>query len=367
MVPVPPVAAPALAPTAQRAGGRVHALALAILGMTAIVVATVLGWWVLLPDIAPKRIVLAVLPFDDSPAGAAGDVRWLGDGIAEDVRIALAQTPEFVVLAGAAALAYRDHQRRLATLRDETGATHAVQGGAHHAGGRLRVAARLIDLAEGQALWEADWDAPMADLFSIRDAIAQGVAAKLLLLGESRATAGPAVAGDAYEAFLRGRLLAAQGDLAGTERLLRGALGRDPHNPYAHAWLARRLAGQDADAALDHARTALSQAPGFPPALAVAAWLDFHVDGDAARLFDSLWALVAERRDVAAMRWLAELYAAGGHPADAELLRRHLSRLDPAGAAREGPGPVGLGAAPSRAALGKVAWLPAADLFAAPP
>ena len=366
MAPVPPVAAPALAPTGQRTGGRVHALALAILGMTAIVVATVLGWWVLLPDIAPKRIVLAVLPFDDSAGAGAG--RWLGDGIAEDVRIALAQTPEFVVLAGAAARAHRDHPRRLATLRDEVGATHAVQGGAHRAGGRLRVAARLIDLAEGQALWEADWDAPMADLFSIRDAIAQGVAAKLLLLGEPRATAGPAVALDAYEAFLRGRLLAGKGDLAGAERLVRGALGRDPHNPYAHAWLARRLARQDADAALDHARTALRQAPGFPPALAVAAWLDFHhVDGDAARLFDSLSALVAERRDVEAMRWLAELYTAGGRPADAELLRGRLSQLDPAGAAPEGPGPVGLGAAPSPATLGKVAWLPAGGLFAAPP
>ena len=344
----------------MQAAGKAHALALATLGMTAIFVATVVGWWALLPEIAPKRIVVAVLPFDDGDAGANG-ASWLGDGIADDVRVALAQTPEFVVLRSAAAFAYRDRRHPLRALQDELGATHAVAGGARREGDSLKVAVRLIYLAETTTLWEDDWEGGMAELFAIRDAIAQAVAQKLLLLGDAQGTAGPPVPVAAYEAFLRARTLARGGDLSGAERLVRESL-QHADNPYAHAWLARRLAGQDAAAALGHAQAALRHTPGFRDALAPAAWLDFVVHGDAARCFDALYELAETNRDGDAMRWLAELYAAGGREADAALLTDQLRRLDPAGVAhpaeRFHAPPM-----PTSADLANVAWRPASDLF----
>ncbi len=348
-----------MVPLTPPATGKAHALALAILGMAAIVVATVVGWWALLPDIAPKRIVVAVLPFDDAASGT-DDARWLGDGIAEDVRIALAQAPEFVVLDAAATFAYRDSPNRLARLRDELGATHAIQGRVRLAGVRLQVAARLTNLAERAPLWEEDWDAQLAELFAIRDAIARAIAQKLLLLGESAVTAGPPVALDAYEAFLRGRALGRAGDMTGAEELIRQSLHGDMHNPYAHAWLALRVA--DADTALGHAQTALRQAPGFPQAQALAAWLGLCRDGDAPQCFEALYQIVAQQRDALAMHWLAELYAAGGHPDDAALLRGHLGGLDPAGAVRDAPH-LRLQTTPDSAALADVAWRPASELF----
>ena len=350
-------------PPAQ-AAGKAHALALATLGMTAIFVATVVGWWALLPEIAPKRIVVAVLPFDDGGAGANG-ASWLGDGIADDVRIALAQTPEFVVLQSAAAFAYRDRRHPLRALQDELGATHAVAGGARREGDSLKVAARLIYLAEATTLWEDDWEGGMAGLFAIRDAIAQAVAQKLLLLGDAQGTAGPPVPVAAYAAFLRARALARNGDLSGAERLVRESL-QQADNPYAHAWLARRLAGQDAAAALGHAQAALQHTPDFRAALAPAEWLRFVADGDAARCFDALYELAETNRDSDAMRWLVELYAAGGHTADAALLTDQLRRLDPAGIAHPAEHfhapPM-----PTSAELANVAWRPASDLFAGLP
>ena len=330
--------------------------------MTAFFVAAVVGWWALLPEIAPKRIVVAVLPFDDGAAEANG-ASWLGDGIADDVRIALAQTPEFVVLDSTASFAYRNRRHPLRALQDELGATHAVAGGARRNGDSLEVAAHLIYLAETTTLWEDDWEGGMGDLFAIRDAIAQAVAQKLLLLGEAHGTAGPPVAVAAYEAFLRARALERSGDLQGAERLMRESLQHDASNPYAHAWLARRLADQDAAAALGHAQAALRDAPDFRGVLAVAAWLNFAADGDAAHCFDALYDLVETNRDADAMRWLAALYTAGGRPADAALLNDQLRRRDPTGAGRHAER-FGTPSLPTSADLANVAWHPASDLFA---
>ena len=332
--------------------------------MTAFFVAAVAGWWALLPEIAPKRIVVAVLPFDDGAAEAKG-ASWLGEGIADDVRIALAQTPEFVVLDSAASFAYRNRRHPFRALQDELGATHAVAGGARRSGDSLKVAARLIYLAETTTLWEDDWEGGMGDLFAMRDAIAQAVAQKLLLLGDAHGTAGPPVAVPAYEAFLRARALERSGDLQGAERLMRESLQHDASNPYAHAWLARRLADQDAEAALGHAQAALHHAPGFRDALAPVAWLNFLADGDAAQCFDALYELVQTNRDADAMRWLAELYTAGGHTGDAALLNDQLRR-DPTSAERHAERfrPPSL---PTSADLANVTWRPASDLFADTP
>lgn len=341
------------------ASGRSHALAFAILGMTAIFVATVVGWWALLPEIAPKRIVLAVLPFERD--GVAPAQRWLGDGIAEDVRIALAQTPEFVVLASAASFAHRDRRARFVALADELGATHAVVGSAARDGGRLSIAARLIYLAERATLWEDEWDGAEADLFQMRDEIARAIAGKLLLVGASRASAGPPVAPEAYAAFLHGRALAQVGELDAAARQMRASLDRDANNPYAHAWLARlRLLQQDIAAARRHADAALAAAPSYPPTLTFAAWLRFHQDSDAKRWFDELYALAATQRDEDAMRWLAELYAAANRAADAKLLRDALRRLDPARANRAPALPA---PALEPNAIDAIGWRPAAALF----
>ena len=332
--------------------------------MTAFFVAAVAGWWALLPEIAPKRIVVAVLPFDDGGAGANG-ASWLGDGIADDVRIALAQTPEFVVLESGASFAYRDRRHPFRALQDELGATHAVAGGARRNGDSLNVAARLIYLAETTTLWEDDWEGGMGDLFAIRDAIAQAVAQKLLLLGDAHGTAGPPVAVPAYEAFLRARALERSGDLQSAERLMRESLQHDASNPYAHAWLAQWLAGQDAAAALGHAQAALHHAPGFRDALAPVAWLNFLADGDAAQCFDALYELVQTNRDADAMRWLAELYTAGGRTGDAALLNDQLRR-DPTSAERHAER-FRTPSLPTSTDLANVTWRPASDLFADTP
>ena len=325
--------------------------------MAAIVVATVVGWWVLLPDIAPKRIVIAVLPFD----GDAARERWLGDGIAEDVRAALALTPNFTVLARAAAFAYRDRPERLRSLADEIGATHAVVGRAATDGAELAVAARLVYLAEGTPLWENEWSGSAADLFAIRNGIARAVAQKLLLVGESQVSAGPPIAPDAYRAFLRAREFAQRGDQDGAQNWASNSLAL-AENPYAHAWLARQhLLRGDIVAGRSHADAALQAAPGFPPALALAAWWRCRDDGDANACFQALYAMVEERRDADAMRWLTQLYDVGGFAEDAALLRDALRQQDPAGASA-GPYLPALEIAPE--ALNAIAWKPAEALFA---
>ena len=196
---------------------RSHGVAIATLVMLGIMIATVVGWWVLLPEIAPKRITIAVLPFEQSQ-GSPQESPYLGEGIAADIAIALAEVPDFIVLDRAASFSYRSRGGVSQLLAGELGATHAVEGRVRRAGGAITVSARLTDLSEFLVLWEEDLSGADAELFAIRDAIAVGIAKKLLLLGDVAVSAGPPVDLHAYETFLEARAVADAGNTVTARR-----------------------------------------------------------------------------------------------------------------------------------------------------
>ena len=342
---------------------RSRGVAVATLVMLAIMVATVVGWWVLLPEIAPKRITIAVLPFDQFSTTRTMSPH-LGEGIAADIAIGLAEVPDFVVLDRAASFAFRSEGDVANRLAGELGATHVVEGRVRRAGGRTELSARLTNLADFQVLWEEDLSGDDAELFTMRDAIARAIARKLVLLGDVDVSAGPPTGLEAYDAFLEARALADAGETAHATALAERSLTLDESNSYAHLLLAELYHEVARPEAGTHVAQALALDPGSTPARALEAHLAFLADGDLAAYHRSLTDLVAEHRDAAALRRLACLYDAAGRQDDARTAANHLRQLDPLGARPSG---CTWFMAPDPDEVRAVPWRSAAEVLAAQP
>ena len=340
---------------------RPHGLAIATLVMLGIMVATVVGWWVLLPEIAPKRITIAVLPFEQTLARQASP--YLGEGIAADVAIALAQVPDFIVLDRAASFAYRSGGDVATRLAGELGATHVVEGRVRHADGEVALSARLTDLSEFKALWEEELTGPDAEFFAMRDALAVGVAKKLMLLGDAAISGGPPVQLRAYETFLEARVAADAGDASRAATLAERSLSLDDGHAQAHYLLATLYHREGRPEAAAHAGRAVALHPEYAPAQAFHAHLRFLAAGDLAAYHRRLTDLVATRRDAEALRRLACLYEAAGRPEDASTARSYLRQFDPLGVRAGGcPGLPALHAA----SITAVPWRTAEEVLSAP-
>lgn len=240
---------------------------LAIGAMIVVVVGTGVGWWMVLPEWAPKRIAIAVLPFADK--GAARNESHLAHGLAAEIASALAGVSDFDVLDSSETSRYTSGETRLRQLADTLGATYAVEGSVERDGDELAVTARLTDLADLDVTWRDSVRGSMDDIFTLRDAIADGVAEKLLL-GDAEVSAGPVIDRRAYEMFLRAREHGDAGDHVAAREYAERSLAISNDNPYAHYYLGYLRFMQNQGDAMRHIEAALAADSTYPPAIALA-------------------------------------------------------------------------------------------------
>ena len=244
--------------------------------MIVVVAGTGIGWWMVLPEWAPKRIAIAVLPFADT--GSVGDDAHLAHGLAADILSGLATVPDFDVLAARETSRYRSGETRLRQLADELGATYAVEGSIRRDGDRLDLTARLTDLSDLDMTWRDSMRGSMDDIFAFRDAVADAIAEKLLL-GDAEVSAGPEIDLAAYEMYLRARTRGDAGDYAAARDFAERSLAITYSNPYAHYYLGYLKHLQNQGGAMRHIESALEADPGYAPALALATRLRASPDG----------------------------------------------------------------------------------------
>lgn len=239
-----------------------------------------LWWWQREPAPRPPLGMgsVAVRPFS-SPEGAPDD-RYFADGLAVEVRDALAGVPGLKVAAlpavASSALAGYDARRWGKTV----GVASVLDASVQRIGGQLRVRARLTDTANGSTLWSGSYDRAVGEVFSVQNEIAGEVVRQLLgsLPGvdqrlERRLT--PTRDAGAYEDYLRGlaELQRPRGE-ASYERALDAfhrALARDPAFARAQAGICRaeivRLESVSDAVAFERARRACAQATRMDPGL----------------------------------------------------------------------------------------------------
>jgi serine/threonine-protein kinase len=142
-------------------------------GVAAVAVAGVGAWALLKPSSAPSSI--AVLPF----ANLSGDPAqaYFSDGIADQIRSALARLGGLTVIGSTSSEAVRHDDAR--TAANKLGVATILTGSVRQSPSTIRISAELIDGRTGADRWTQDYDRSPGDTIKIQTDIAENVASAL--------------------------------------------------------------------------------------------------------------------------------------------------------------------------------------------
>jgi TolB-like protein/tetratricopeptide (TPR) repeat protein len=270
-------------------------------------------------DPPPRSI--AVLPFANYAAGTEND--YFSDGVTEDIIGRLCRIPGLKVISRTSVMQYKGSQAGLARIAAELCVAHILEGSVRRAGGRVRIAAQLVDARSDELRWAETFDRDMDDIFTIQSdvssRIADELATRLSSEERSRLRERPTQNLEAYDLYLRGRFawnLRTGEALEESVRLLIRATELDPGFARAWATLAEAyvtlgiygaLAPDEAmPVAQSAAARALALDPTLPEALAARACVHALWDYDlaaAARAFQSL--IRSHPQDGISFQWYA--------------------------------------------------------------
>ncbi len=156
--------------------------------------------------VSATRSSIAVLPFANLSPDAEND--YFSDGLTEELISALTQVPGLQVASRTSVFHFRGPDADIKELARELHVDRVIEGSVRRNGTRLRITARLIDIADGGQLWSARYDREVADVFAVHDEIAQAIVSAL----EPTLTGRPQTASrrhtnniEAFELYLRGR------------------------------------------------------------------------------------------------------------------------------------------------------------------
>ena len=226
---------------------------LAILGVFLVIVGPPLTWalWprprpaIALPETAieaPPNSV-AVLPF----ANLSGDPakEYFSDGIAEEVLNDLANKPDLRVAARTSSFMFKGRNADITTIARALHVRAMLEGSVRDAGNRVRIAAQLINAADGFQLWSGTYDRNLTDILTVQSEIATAITAALVqkFLPARRTVAKKPLAIDpnAYRLYLQAKDLSHRGneaDLNQAAELLRAAAAKAPNFAAGYASLA---------------------------------------------------------------------------------------------------------------------------------
>jgi len=201
-------------------------------------------WWLSTEKAAPTSI--AVLPF----ANLSGDPAqgYFSDGIAEELRSALARIAGLKVVARTSSEAVRNDDAKTAAHKLDV--ANILTGSVRRSASVIRISTQLVDGRDGTERWSQDYDRPAGDALQIQSDIATRVASALALqltpaVG-GRLTAGGTSNAEAHDAFLKGlafRMAEHTADnMNSAVALFDVAIRLDPHYAEAYALKAQALA-----------------------------------------------------------------------------------------------------------------------------
>jgi serine/threonine protein kinase len=173
---------------------------------------------------------IAVLPFRNlSPER---ETEYFSDGITEEILNALARIPDLRVAARTSSFAFKGRNEDIRNIGRQLNVGVALEGSVRQAGGRIRVTAQLIDVADGYHLWSERYDRKMDDVFAVQDEIARAIAETLevrLRRQEDEPLVRPPTRDiEAYNLYLKGLFFFNQRALGQAIEQFQKAIARDP-------------------------------------------------------------------------------------------------------------------------------------------
>src|SRR5215208_2201280 len=191
---------------------------------------------------ALDRPSLAVLPFTNMSGDP--EQEYLADGLTEDLISALARLRWLFVIARNSSFTYKGKAVDVRQVAEALGVRYVLEGSVRVAGGRMRVAAQLIDAETGKHIWADRYDRELRDLFAVQDEITERVVATVephLYVEEGfRAASKPPDSIDAWGLVARAVVMLNKFDREQNmeaQTLLRRAVALEPTYARAHALL----------------------------------------------------------------------------------------------------------------------------------
>jgi adenylate cyclase len=122
----------------------------------------------------PDKPSIAVLPFTNMSNDPERE--FFADGIAQDIVTALSRIRWLFVIARNSSFTYRGRAVDVKQVGRELGVRYVLEGSVRKAGGRVRIAAQLVEAETGKHDWAERYDRDLADIFALQDEITEAVA-----------------------------------------------------------------------------------------------------------------------------------------------------------------------------------------------
>jgi TolB-like protein len=248
-----------------------------------ILAAASVGYWFYTHRTSTTKQIesIAVLPFQNASGNA--DTEYLSDGISEALINSLTELQQLKVIARSTAFRYKGRDVDPQAVGRELNVRAVLMGRVRQMGDRLNIQVDLVDASTGAQLWGGEYERQIADLLSIKQAIAREVTEKLRLRLSGneqqqlakRDTTNP----EAYQFYLRGRYYLNKRTADGIRKAItefQQAIERDPNYALGYVGLVDSflLLGNYADVpsteTLPKARAAVDRALQIDESLAEA-------------------------------------------------------------------------------------------------
>ena len=125
---------------------------------------------------APEKSI-AVLPFMNMSEDSGNE--YFSDGVTEEITSALANVPGLRVAARTSAFSFRGENRDVTEIGQKLRVAAVLEGSVRKAGQQVRIAAQLVNAADGFHIWSEVYDRELADIFVLQEEIARTIVEKL--------------------------------------------------------------------------------------------------------------------------------------------------------------------------------------------
>src|SRR5215831_6777656 len=99
----------------------------------------------------------------------------LRDSVVEDIITSLSRSGWLFVIARNSSFAYKGTSPDIRKVGRELGVRYVLEGSIRRAGGRVRIAAQLIDATTGGHMWAERFEDSYTDIFELQDRITEHV------------------------------------------------------------------------------------------------------------------------------------------------------------------------------------------------
>jgi len=250
----------------------------------------------------PDKPSLAVMPFTNMSGDP--EQEYFADGMVEEIITGLSRIKWLFVIARNSSFIYKGQAVNVGRVGRELGVRYVLEGSVRKAGERVRVSGQLIETETSVHLWAERYDRRLDDVFALQDEITLNVVGAIepsLREAEiERVKRKRPENLDAYDLVLRALphvVLPMPAETAKAMPLLERALTLEPDYAGAHGYLAwchqilfvrGGFNKENHDAAIRHARAALSYGRDDATALALGGYVISITEHDRATAFEAL-------------------------------------------------------------------------------